>query len=349
MADQKPASFVHLRVKSAYSLLEGAIRPKEIAALAREHAMPAVAVTDVNNLFGVYEISDALANSGVQPIVASLLSVDLSPQPQISIGSRRKPPSMPVLVQNDVGYANLSKLLSAAYLKAEPGDWPHVGAATLSEHTDGLIALSGGPGGPINRLILEGQHEAARELLIELARLFPSRFYVELQRHSLAEERAAERMLVEHAYELGLPLVATNDVHFASEDLYDAHDALLCIADGTFVGQEDRRRLTKEHRFKSAAEMTAQFADLPEAIENTLQIARRCAFRPRKRQPILPKFIPESGRSPAEELRALARDGLVQRLKSVEPAAEGGVYRDRLEYELDVIIGMEFPGYFLIV
>jgi DNA polymerase-3 subunit alpha len=256
---------------------------------------------------------------------------------------------MPVLVQNDVGYANLSKLLSAAYLKAEPGDWPHVGAPTLCEHTDGLIALSGGPGGPINRLILEGQHEAARELLIELARLFPSRFYVELQRHSLAEERAAERMLVEHAYELGLPLVATNDVHFASEDLYDAHDALLCIADGTFVGQEDRRRLTKEHRFKSAAEMTAQFADLPEAIETTLQIARRCAFRPRKRQPILPKFIPESGRSPAEELRALARDGLVQRLKSVEPAAEESVYRDRLDYELDVIIGMEFPGYFLIV
>jgi DNA polymerase-3 subunit alpha len=350
MAEQKkPASFVHLRVKSAYSLLEGAVRPKEFATLAREQSMPAVAITDVNNLFGVYEISDGLAKSGVQPIVGTLLAVELGAQSQPAVGSRRKPPLLPLLVQNDEGYANLSKLLSAAYLKAAPGDWPHVGEAMLGEHCEGLIALSGGPGGPLNRLIVEGQADAGRLLLERLAGFFPGRFYVELQRHGLAEERAAERPLVELAYELGLPLVATNDVHFATEDFFEAHDALLCIADGAFVGQTDRRKLTREHRFKTAAEMTAQFADLPEAIENTVRIARRCAFRLRKRDPILPQFVPESGLSPADELRAQAETGLVRRLAGVTPAAEEKVYRDRLAYELGVIIGMDFPGYFLIV
>jgi DNA polymerase-3 subunit alpha len=350
MAEQKkPAAFVHLRVKSAYSLLEGAVRPKQLASLARDHAMPAVAVTDVNNLFGVYEISDLVAKAGVQPIVGALLPVELSAQPQTSVGSRKKPPLLPLLVQNDIGYANLSRLLSSAYLDAAPGDWPHVGEKALAEQSQGLIVLSGGPGGPVNRLLEEGQQDAARALVERLARLFPKRFYIELQRHGLAEERAAERPLVIFAYELGLPLVATNDVHFATEDMYAAHDALLCIADGTFVGQDERRRLTKEHRFKSAAEMAAQFADLPEAIENTVQIAKRCAFRPRKRNPILPQFVPESGLSPADELSAQARAGLKRRLEGVTPAAELKVYDDRLQYELDVINRMDFPGYFLIV
>jgi DNA polymerase-3 subunit alpha len=350
MAEQnKPAQFVHLRVKSAYSLLEGAIRAKELATLARANAMPAVAVTDVNNIFGVYELSDTLAAAGVQPIVGSLVSVELDPAAVQVAGTRRKPPHLPLLVQNEDGYASLSRLLSAAYLKGEPGDWPHVTTAALETHNAGLIALTGGPGGPINRLIVEGQADAARYLLVKLAGIFPNRLYVELQRHGLSEERAAEERLVDFAYEMHLPLVATNDVHFGSEDMYEAHDALLCIADGAFVGQQERRRLTKAHRFKSAAEMAAQFADLPEAIENTLKIARRCAFRPKKREPILPKYEPPSGRTPAEELHAQAVEGLGRRLRAVKPAAEESVYRERLEYELDVIVRMNFPGYFLIV
>src|SRR6185312_12996425 len=155
--DRKLAAFVHLRVKSAYSLLEGAIRPSELAELARANAMPAVAVTDVNNLFGTYELSDTLAKAGVQPIVGCLLSVELdeSAPPSNAVGSRRKPAALALLVQNDAGYRNLAKLLSAAFLKAEPGDWPHVNLATLAEHSDGLIALTGGNGGPINRILLE--------------------------------------------------------------------------------------------------------------------------------------------------------------------------------------------------
>jgi len=349
-AARKPANFVHLRVKSAYSLLEGAIRPGELAELARDNAMPAVAVTDANNLFGVFEISETLAKRGVQPIVGCLLSVDLDEKP-VATGmvTRQKPAQLPVLVQNEEGYRNLSKVLSGAYLKAAPGDWPCVKTADLAAHSEGLIALTGGPGGPLNSLVANGQPEAADELLKKLAAIFPNRLYVELQRHGLPEERAAEEGLIDRAYAMNLPLVATNDVHFGSAAMYEAHDALLCIADGTYVSQQDRRKLTREHRFKSAEEMAVQFADLPEAIENTVQIAKRCAFRPKKRNPILPQFVPESGLSPAEELRAQAEAGLTRRLAEHGKFADEKVYRDRLEFELSVIIRMDFPGYFLIV
>jgi DNA polymerase-3 subunit alpha len=344
------AAFVHLRVKSAYSLLEGAIRPSELAELARANGMPAVAVTDVNNLFGVFEITEYAAKKGVQPIVGALLSVELG-EAQLATGLARttRPPSLPLLVQNETGYGNLAKLLSTAYLGAAPGDWPHVTEAALAAHSEGLIALTGGPGGPLNKLIDEGQPAAAAHLLDRLKAIFGDRLYVELQRHGLPEERAGENVIVDLAYAKDLPLVATNDVHFGKADMYEAHDALLCIADGTYVSQDERRRLTREHRFKSAAEMAAQFADLPEAIENTIEIARRCAFRPKKRNPILPKFEPESGLSPADELTAQAEAGLARRLKEHGLFADEKVYRDRLAYELGVIIRMDFPGYFLIV
>src|SRR4029079_6667795 len=149
------ASFVHLRVKSTYSLLEGAVRPKELAELARYAGTPAVAVTDTNNLFGVYEISDTLAKAGIQPIVGALLSVEFAARNphhgHIQGGTRKKPPHVALLVQNEAGYRNLTKLLSAAYLEVEPGDWPHVKAEKLFAHAEGLILLTGGPGGVINQ------------------------------------------------------------------------------------------------------------------------------------------------------------------------------------------------------
>ncbi len=343
------AAFVHLRVKSAYSLLEGAVRPKELAELAREAGSPAVAVTDTNNLFGVFEIAETLTKAGIQPIVGTLLSVEFAPRSPLQTGSRKKPPHVPLLVQNEQGYLNLSKLLSAAYLEVEPGDWPHVKAEKLFAHAEGLIALTGGPGGAVNQLLIDGQREAAEETLKKMAASFPSRLYVELQRHNLPEERAAEDGLIDLAYGLKLPLVATNDVHFGRADMYEAHDALLCIADGAFVSQDDRRRLTREHRFKTGSEMAVVFADLPEALENTVEIARRCAFKPAKRKPILPQFVPESGRTAEDELKAQAEEGLDRRLKQSPLFAERKVYDERLDYELGIINHMGFPGYFLIV
>jgi DNA polymerase-3 subunit alpha len=341
--------FVHLRVKSAYSLLEGAVRPKELAKLAAGMDMPAVAVTDSDNLFGVYELSDLLGKAGVQHIVGALLSLELAPPP--AGGKPRKPPQIPLLAQNEGGYLSLCKLLTADYLEVGPGDYPHVTGEKLAAHAGGLIALTGGPGGPINRLLLEGTRAAAEAALDRLAAMFPNRLYVELQRHGLAEERATEEALLDMAYARGLPIVATNDVHFGAASMHEAHDALLCIADGAFVSQDDRRRLTKEHRFKTGAEMAVVFADLPEAIENTVEIARRCAFVPKKRKPILPVFTPPSGLTAEAELKAQAEAGLAARMAAAARhlAGSASVYQERLAYELGIINHMGFPGYFLIV
>ncbi len=343
------ASFVHLRVKSAYSLLEGAVRPKELAGLCQDAGTPAVAVTDVNNLFGVFEITETLIKAGIQPIVGTLLSVEFAPRSPLQTGSRKKPPHVALLVQNEAGYLNLTRLLSSAYLDVEAGDWPHVKAEKLFAHAEGLILLTGGPGGAVNHMLLDGSRDGAQALLEKMAAAFPDRLYVELQRHGLAEERAAEDGLLDMAYAMALPLVATNDVHFGKANMYEAHDALLCIADGAFVSQDDRRRLTREHRFKTAKEMGIVFADLPEALENTVEIARRCAFRPMKRKPILPVFTPPSGRTAVDELKAQAEEGLDRRLKTAPLAAERKVYDERLTYELGIINTMGFPGYFLIV
>jgi DNA polymerase III subunit alpha len=316
--------------------------------------MPAAAVTDTNNLFGVYEIADSLAGAGVQPIVGVTLSVDFDAatsqgQNQNHGPASRGYPSVALLVKDEAGYVNLLKVLSSAYLDVAPGELPHVAAERLLSHAGGLILLTGGPAGPVDRLIAEGQPQAAEAVLDRMTAAFGDRLYIELQRHGLSNEASVEDQLIGFAYAKGLPLVATNDVHFGPASMYEAHDALLCIAGGTFLDVEDRRRLTREHRFKTATEMTALFADLPEAIASTVEIARRCAFRPKKRAPILPQFVPESGLAPEDELKVQARAGLARRLSEHGRFAEEQVYLDRLEFELGVIVNMGFPGYFLIV
>jgi DNA polymerase-3 subunit alpha len=351
------ADFVHLRVHSAYSLSEGAIKVKALAQLCREHDLPAVAVTDSGNLFGALEISQTMLEAGVQPIIGCQLA--LRREDEDSFGSPRPEPDQIILLaQSEAGYQNLLHLVSAAYLTGEPSESPQIGLADLATRTEGLIALTGGPGGTVGRLLQERRMAKAEEALLAFDRMFPGRLYVELMRHDLSEEREIEDALVDLAYRHDLPLVATNDVYFADASMYQALDALLCIADGTYVSQPDRRQLTHEHRFKSADEMRALFEDLPEAVDNTLVIARRCAFCPAPAEPILPAYPTEGGRDEAEELRAQAAEGLEQRfatqvyLPDMTPEARAAAarpYRERLEYELEVIEQMGYPGYFLIV
>jgi DNA polymerase-3 subunit alpha len=348
------ANFVHLRTHSAYSLLEGAIKVEDLGRLARSFRMPALAVTDTSNLFGLFEIVESVMAEGVQPIVGCQLSFAFAPAADkgpAALRAERKPQvgALAFLVQTAAGYANLMKLVSKAYLEAPAGAGAQIGWEALEAHSDGLILLTGGPRGPLNRLIVQGQEQAARAMLERLAGLFPGRLYVELQRHGLAEEERAEAALLPLAYDLALPVVATNEPFFADRSGHSAHDVLLCIADGAYVLQDDRRRETPEHYFKSAQEMTALFADLPEAVENTLEIARRCSFVPRKAQPILPQFVPSSGLPTAEELRRLAAEGLRTRLAAEGLYAAQAEYDARLAFELDVIIRMNFAGYFLIV
>ena len=341
------ADFVHLRVHSAYSLSEGAIKPKQLVELARRQQMPAVAVTDSGNLFGAMEFSSYAKDAGVQPIIGCLLWVTRPDEPD-GPGQRPAPDQILLLVQNEAGYRNLMKLSSKAFLETEPGLTPQVSVAALAEHAEGLLALTGGVAGEVGRHLVENRPDAARHSLDRLKGIFLGRLYVELQRHGLPQEIQIEDGLVELAYATDLPLIATNDVFFSDEGMFAAHDALLCIAQGSYVDNPDRRRVTAEHRFKSAREMRELFRDLPEAVENTLVVARRCAFMPPSRKPILPAFA--EGADEGQVLREKAREGLEQRFQAL--AIEGEArkpYLERLEFELGVIIQMGFPGYFLIV
>ena len=344
------AEFVHLRVHTTFSLSEGALKIDDLVGLCRDNRMPAVAITDTANLFGAMQFSDACCGGGVQPIVGCLLP--LRREDGGSHNGHAPPPDrLIVLAANESGYGNLVKLSSHAFLDVDAGEVPQVGWGDLARHADGLIVLSGGPGGPVGRLLVDGQAAQAEAALTRLKALFPGRLYVELVRHGLDDERRIEPALVDLAYGHDLPLVATNDVFFSDAGMFSAQDALLCIAESTTVSRDDRRRLTPEHRFKSAAEMRALFADLPEAIDNTLVIAQRCAVRTPRREPFLPAFPVSAGHeSEADELRDIARKGLDGRVASggIEGAA-ATPYRERLEFELEVIIGMNYQGYFLIV
>ncbi len=341
--------FIHLRVHSEYSLLEGAMPVKALVKHCAAQGMPAVAVTDTDNMFAALEFSVLAAAEGVQPIIGCQVSVATD-------GARPGEPAPPpaplvLLAQDEAGYLNLLKLNSVLYL-TEGLHVPQVTLDDLARHADGLICLSGGAEGPVVRLLQAGQRPAARALTERLAALYPGRFYIELQRHPGGDGRftdaqaATEPGLIDLAYDMHLPLVATNDVMFPTAELYEAHDALLCIGQGAYVDQAaPRRRVTPQHHFKTAEEMAALFADLPEAVENTVEIARRCAFRAEKRAPILPRFAEDE----VHELRRQALEGLEARLAVIPHAAPVEDYRKRLEYELDVIEGMGFPGYFLIV
>ncbi len=359
------ADFVHLRVHTAYSLLEGAIKIKDLAKLCEKMEMPAVAMTDTGNLFGALEFSDYCAKAGVQPIIGCQLAIEPfrwrgEDNVKIANGPMAKPDQLVVLAQDKTGYENLMKLVSQMHVNAGDTGVPALPLEAIEQYSAGLIVLTGGPAGGVGRLLTDGQKDHAEELLLRLKAAFPDRLYVEIMRHNINAERLIEGAFVDLAYKHDIPLVATNECFFSDEGMYDAHDALICIAEGAYVSQSGRRRLTRDHRFKSAQEMRALFADLPEAVDNTIVIARRCAVIAEQRKPLLPPAPKEEGetRSDPEALAELARAGLEQRLidqvitpEMSEDEREHAAkpYRDRLNYELGVIEQMGFPGYFLIV
>jgi DNA polymerase-3 subunit alpha len=347
------ADFVHLRVHTAYSLSAGAIRIKELMGLCKAERMPAVAITDSGNLFGALEFATTCSAAGVQPIIGCDVAVERGdPEGGSRLGrTLSEPDRIVLLVQNEEGYRNLLRLASQSYLAGEAPNEPSIRRCDLAGASAGLLCLAGGSKGPVGRLLTEGQAEAADAVLTELAAAFPNRLYVELTRHGTADELRSEPGLIELAYRHGLPLVATNDVHFPDREFYEAHDALLCIAQGTVVADADRKRLTRSHYFRPAVEMREVFADLPEACDNTLVIAQRCAFIPQPRQPILPAFTNDEGIDEETALRRAAHAGLEARLTALGPQPEEVIrpYHDRLEFELGTIVGMGFAGYFLIV
>ncbi|MEM8726553.1 MAG: DNA polymerase III subunit alpha, partial [Pseudomonadota bacterium] len=364
---------------SSYSMLEGAIDPKAIAKLAKERGFPAIAICDRNGLYGAVMFASACKGEGVQPIIGTLLGVA---RPGSDERERVTVDYLPLFAQDEAGYDNLCHLVSKAHLERPLELEPHVEMADLDGYTDGLIALTGAGEGGLTRLLAEEQAEAANALCDELVRLFPERLYIELARNGDDAAAKAEEPLIDLAYARDLPLVATNPSNFADPHMHKAHDAMLCIANSTYVENEDRPRSNAQAFVKSAPMMDELFADIPEAMANTLVIAQRCAFAPPYRDPILPSLAGDL-EGEAKMLAEESRAGLIARLEpyypesvraelvgalnfsSVEALEESGQpfdqlrangifdevieYKKRLDYEIEIIVNMGFPGYFLIV
>ncbi len=363
-APVRPARpFIHLRVHSAYSLLEGALPIAKIVAHALRDRAPAIAITDTNNLFGALEFANKATKDGIQPLLGCQLDMSFSGETtggSRGNGQRRSGVELSpvvVLTANRTGYENLVRLVSRAYLEGAANEAVRVSTDWLEEFAEGLICLTGGPRGPVGAALKFDHADLAETRLLSLKRIFGDRLYVELERVG-AYDRQIEAAAIELAYRHELPIVATNEAFFPAREDYDAHDALIAIAEGSVVASDDRRRLSPDNFLKSQAEMAVLFADLPEAIDNTVEIAMRCSYFPRKRAPILPRFTGGDAadeetalEAEAHELRRQAREGLAMRIAhfGLTPGFDAQQYGERLEFELGVIETMKFPGYFLIV
>lgn len=339
-------NFVHLHVHSAYSLAEGAIKIKDLVKLCVANNMPAVAVTDTNNMFGAMEFALEASKAGVQPILGCQVTVD------------EQGHQLVLIAQTEGGYKNLCRIISDAYMGSGSDGNVFATLDQISVHAQGLICLSGGMKGALHSALAHSQNENATAYLLKLQEIFGDRLYIEIQRHNTHEEDSIEDALIDLAYAHNVPLVATNDCYFKDRKSHEAHDALLCIAEGRYISEENRRKVTKDHYFKSAAEMIELFKDLPEAVHNTLVIAQRCSYLLKPINPILPPFETETKRPEPQELEEQSKEGLEWRLeKFVYPEKASAQekeeiakpYRERLDFELKIINQMGFPGYFLIV
>ena len=353
----KTPGFIHLHTHSAYSLLEGALPLEKLLGLAAKDNQPAIGIADNSNLFGALEFSQKAIAKGIQPIIGCELRVDFNEEDEFTTSLQGIKNTIVLIAMNEQGFLNLSHLVSRAYLEgyndqvAISLDW------LKGKNCEGLICLTGGPEGAINHLFVSRHVDAGNKRLKDLYEIFSDRLYIELQRHGTKQEKLCEPFLIEFAYSNGVPLVATNEPFFPQRKDFEAHDALLAISSATVIAQTQRRKLTQEHYYKTRQEMIELFKDIPESLENSIEIAKRISFYPNVRAPILPRFVePQKNNDPnsnaeIEELSIQAKKGLKQRLKTLDLAENctEKTYEDRLEFELKVIEDMNYPGYFLIV
>ena len=355
--------FVHLRTHTEYSVVDGTLRIDDAALAARADGQPALAITDLSNLFGAIKFYKACRGKGVKPIIG--VDIFLEPEAAASGASSDKQASrLLLLVQNRQGYLNLCELLARGWVKNAQRAQAWIKWDWLEELGGGLIALSGADFGAVGLALLAGDAERARSAAKRLSALFPGRFYIELQRAGLPTHEAHVRAAVPLAAELGLPVVATHPIEFASTDDFDAHEARVCVAEGEALANPKRvKRFSREQYFKTQAQMGELFADLPSALANTLQIARRCNLTLAMGKNYLPDFPtplltegPDQGTPMpmGDYFRQVSFDGLEERLVTLFPDPikrddQRSRYVDRLDFEINTILKMGFPGYFLIV
>ncbi|HET8745760.1 MAG TPA: DNA polymerase III subunit alpha, partial [Ramlibacter sp.] len=341
--------FVHLRLHTEFSVVDGTNRIDEIVKAAAADGQPALGITDLNNMFGAIKFYKAGRGKGVKPVVGCELMLQ-------GLGSDAQAVSrVLLLVQNHQGYLNLCEILARAWTRNVVRAQAVATLEWLQELNEGLILLAGAQAGAVGQALLQGDEGRASELALQLAGLFPHRFYLELQRAGRPDDEAHVAAAVQLAARLKLPVVATHPVQFTKEDDYEAHEARVCIAEGEILANPRRvRRFTREQYFKTQAQMEALFEDIPSAISNTLEIARRCNLVLELGKPRLPNFPTPNGMPIEEYFRFASHEGLKERLLHLFPdeaerEKQRPRYEERLEFELGIILKMGFPGYFLIV
>lgn len=358
MAEPK---FIHLRVHTAYSLSEGAMKVPALVHKLHDLGVPAIAVTDTANMFGGKAFSKYASDEGIKPILGCQFYLRNPDADDVlkSKGRIIEPDKIVLLVMNAEGYANIMHLMKLSYLdNPQTNEKPQIKMSDLEKYNTGLIVLTGGVEGQIGRLILERRLDEAENCVVKLQQLFGDRLYMEISRIGLDTERQTEDTFVDWAYKYNIPLVATNEAFFFDVDMYEAHDALVCIAAAEYVANDNRKKFSPNNRLRPENEMVELFADLPEALANTVNIAKRCCYLSEKVKPLLPIFECPGGLSQDDYIDQEARKGLDARMRkhvyfegmTAEQKEElDKKYYARLEYELSVIKKMGFPGYFLIV
>jgi DNA polymerase-3 subunit alpha len=341
--------FVHLRLHSEFSVVDGTNRIDDAVQVAADDKQPALALTDLNNLFGTIKFYKQARNMGVKPLLGAEIYLESLTQDANHLSK------MILLVQSQQGYLNLCELLSRGWTQNVHKAVGVIKLAWLQELSQGLIALSGAQSGPVGQALVQGDLSRASELALQIAGIFPHRFYIELQRAGRSDDEAHVVSAVQLASHLNLPVVATHPVQFTQPDDYEAHEARVCISEGEILGNQRRvRKFTREQYFKSSAQMLELFADIPSAVANTLEIAKRCNVSLVLGKPQLPDYPTPNGMAIDEYFRFASHEGLKERLVHLYPdatkrEAERSRYEERLEFEINTILKMGFPGYFLIV
>ncbi len=341
--------FVHLRLHTEFSVVDGTNRVDEIVKAAAADGQSALAITDLNNLFGAIKFYKEARSAGVKPLIGAEVMVQGLAKDPVQISR------MVLLVQGRQGYLNLCELLARGWTQNVVKAQGVLKPGWLQELGEGLVVLSGAQAGPVGQALVQGDEARAAEVALQLASMFPHRFYIELQRAGRPDDEAHVSAAVQLAARLSLPVVATHPVQFTREDDYEAHEARVCISEGEILGNQRRvRKFTREQYFKSAAQMQALFADVPSALANTVEIAKRCSLTLELGKPRLPNFPTPNGMPIDEYFRYASHEGLKERLLHLYPDAvqrdrETPRYVQRLEFEINTILKMGFPGYFLIV
>ncbi|WP_028601595.1 DNA polymerase III subunit alpha [Ottowia thiooxydans] len=341
--------FVHLRLHTEFSVIDGTNRVDDIVGAACADGQPALAITDLNNLFGAIKFYKASRSAGVKPLLGAEILLEGADAEKGTLSR------VLLLVQSHQGYLNLSELLARAWTQGSVKSQAVTTWAWLSELSEGLLVLSGAQAGPVGQALVRGDLARASELALRLAGIFPHRFYLELQRAGRPDDENHVAAAVQLAARLQLPVVATHPIQFQRPDDYESHEARVCIAEGEILGNPRRvRRFTEDQYFKSQAEMQALFADVPSALANTGEIARRCNLTLTLGKPQLPDFPTPNGMPIGDYFRLASEEGLQERMAHLYPdatarAAQMPLYQARLEFEIGTILKMGFPGYFLIV